>query len=83
MNRQIQKLIETKQPLPKGTHIVSRIGGIEVGGTHELKDFVLDGANRVPNHLSEDEPFWIHGWRDLHDQLSIPANNALSDSHEK
>lgn len=72
MKPEIQALYDAKQPLPKGTHILSRIGGMPVGGTHELKDFVLEGANRVPNHLSEDEPFWIHGWRDLHNELLIP-----------
>lgn len=72
MNPEIQTLLDNKLPLPKGTHIVSRIGGRAVGGTHELKDFVLDGANRIPNHMSDDEPFWIHGWKDLHGELSIP-----------
>lgn len=72
INPEIQTLLDNKLPLPKGTHIVSRIGGSAVGGTHELKDFVLAGANRIPNHMSDVEPFWIHGWKDLHGELSIP-----------
>ncbi len=80
MTTEIAKLLAEKAPLPKGTHIVSRIGGRAVGGTHELKDFVLAGANRVPNTMSEDEPFWIHGWRDLHDELSVPVVGAGGES---
>ncbi len=73
VTQEIQNLIDKRKPLPKGTRIESTIGGIPVGGSHELKDFVLEGANKVPNHLSDTDPFWIHGWKDLHHKLFLPV----------
>tara|TARA_R110000803_G_scaffold19510_15_gene51025 strand:- start:196 stop:435 length:240 start_codon:yes stop_codon:yes gene_type:complete len=74
MKTEIAQLLQEKKPLPKGTRIVSKIGYTPIGGTHELDETALSSANRVPNGHSETDPFWIHGWRDLHGDLSIPAN---------
>ena len=77
MNTEIQKLFDNKSPLPKGTIIRTTCGGIPTGGTHELPDHVLESANKVPNICSDTEPFWIHGWLDLVEGLSIPANKRV------
>ena len=50
----------------------------ENGETHELPDFLLESANKVPNSMSDYVPFWITGWRDLHDSLHHPANKEIS-----
>lgn len=62
----IKDLIEQKLPLPKGTLMLKTNGKTEA-----LTDNQLCSANRVPNHLSETEPFWIHGWADLHCRLRV------------
>ncbi len=71
MNIEIYNLIADNKPLPKGTRIRSTEGGVYTGETHELSQHVLESANRVPNTLSNYVPFWILGWRDLHNDLSI------------
>lgn len=72
MTNEIYNLLADNKKLPKGTRIKTSIGGIKTGGTHELSDSLLESANRLPNHLSDHVPFWILGWRDLHDDLLIP-----------
>ena len=72
MKPEIQSLFDARAPLPKGTRINTTLGGWRTAGTHELTGPVLESANKTPNHLSDTEPFWIHGWTDLHDELSIP-----------
>ena len=74
MTPEIYRLYADNKPLPKGTRIATTLGGIQTGETHELGENVLASANSVPNHMSDYVPFWILGWRDLHDWLSIPAN---------
>ena len=71
MKRDVEALIANNQPLPKGTRIKTTSGGVHTGGTHELSDNVLASANRVPNVFSESVPFWILGWKDLHDDLIV------------
>lgn len=71
MTAEICKLLSDNKKLPNGTRIKTTIGGVETGGTHELSADVLSSANRVPNHMSDYVPFWILGWRDLHDDLSL------------
>lgn len=76
MTREIYNLFADNKPLPKGTRIATTQGGIPTGGTHELPDHLLEAANSCPNHLSEYVPFWILGWRDLHDSLSLPNTDG-------
>lgn len=71
MEIEIYNLMADNKPLPKGTRIKSTMGGIETGKTHELSDSILASANRVPNLLSDYCPFWIVGWKDLHNDLSF------------
>ena len=80
MTSEIYKLFADNKPLPKGTRIATTQGGIPTGGTHELTDNQLASANRCPNHMSAYVPFWILGWRDLHDGLSVPANTKITNS---
>lgn len=72
MHPTIQALIDAGKPLPPGTRINSTLGGVPTGGIHELSANALASANGVPNHLSETVPFWILGWRDLHEDLHPP-----------
>lgn len=80
MNKDIYNLLTDNKPLPKGTRIMTTKGGIPTGGNHELPDHVLASANRCPNAFSDYVPFWILGWRDLHNDLLPPlaANADLS-----
>ena len=78
MEREIYNLLADNKPLPKGTRIDTTIGGVHTGETHELPDFLLESANKVPNSMSDYVPFWITGWRDLHDSLHHPANKEIS-----
>jgi len=73
MQREIWELFADNKPLPKGTKINTTIGGIPTGETHELPDHVLASANAVPNIFSEYVPFWILGWKDLHNDLLLKA----------
>ncbi len=73
MTREIYHLFADNKPLPKGTRIATTHGGVPTGDTHELTDNQLESANRCPNHMSDYVPFWILGWRDLHDSLSVPT----------
>lgn len=75
MNLWIYNLIADNKPLPKGTRINTTEGGAPTGGNHELSDFFLQVANRVPNHLSDYVPLWILGWRDLHGDLLPPKED--------
>ena len=75
MDSSISKLLNNNQKLPKGTRIMTTVGGAPTGGCHELSDFVLESANRCPNLFSDDVPFWIIGWRDLHNSLLPPITN--------
>ncbi len=74
MTREIYNLFADNKPLPKGTRIKTTIGGLETGETHELAAHVLESANRCPNHLSDYVPFWILGWKDLHNSLSVTSD---------
>jgi hypothetical protein len=71
MQREIYNLFADNKPLPKGTRIKTTEGGIHTGGDHELSDDLLKSANRMVNGYV---PFWVLSWRDLHDDLVIPAN---------
>jgi hypothetical protein len=66
-------LLADNKRLPIGTRILTTVGGVRTGGTHELPGHVLEPANRLPNHLSDYVPFWVLGWRDLHGDL-LPPN---------
>ena len=72
MTTEIYNLLADNKPLPKGTRIKSTVGGFKTGGDHELPFHVLQSANRCPKSMSDYVPFWILGWRDLHDDLFIP-----------
>lgn len=71
MTPEIYALFADNEPLPRGTRIKTTVGGTYTGETHELSDDALRSANRCPNHMSDYVPFWILGWRDLHDDLLI------------
>lgn len=71
MTNEIYNLIADNKKLPKGTRIKTTCGGRHTGDTHELSEAVLDSANKVPNILSDYVPFWILGWKDLHDDLIV------------
>lgn len=71
MTPEIFNLFADNKPLPKGTRILTTVGGIHTGGSHELSEHVLESANRLPNIFSEYVPFWIFGWKDLHNDLFI------------
>jgi len=73
MTKEIYNLFVDNKPLPKGTRIKTTIGGVSTGSDHELTANVLESANQCPNHISDHIPFWIIGWRDLHDDLFITA----------
>jgi len=75
MDEKIWNLFADNKKLPKGTRIKTTCGGIYTGGIHELSDSVLESANSVPNILSEYVPFWVLGWRDLHNDLLPPDTN--------
>lgn len=66
-------LIADNKKLPNGTRILTAVGGVHTGDSHELPEHVLASANRLPNHMSDYVPFWVLGWRDLHDDL-LPPN---------
>lgn len=72
MQREVWELFADNKPLPKGTRIKTTNGGVYTGGTHELTDDQLAAANRLPNIFSGYVPFWILGWKDLHDDLIVP-----------
>jgi hypothetical protein len=70
MTPEIYALLSDNKRLPKGTRIKTTIGGIHTGDDRELSDDLLASANKCVNgHF----PFWIHAWRDLHDDLFIPS----------
>lgn len=71
----IYNLIADNKPLPKGTRIKTTVNGVHTGADHELSDHVLKSANRVPNHMSDYVPFWILGWKDLHDDLIVESES--------
>jgi hypothetical protein len=75
MHKDIYFLLADNKPLPKGTRIMTTVGGMPTGGNHELPDHVLASANKCPNHMSDYVPFWILGWRDLHSDL-LPPNSV-------
>jgi len=79
MELEIYNLFADNKKLPKGTRIKTKVGGVPTGGVHELPEHVLESANSVPNHMSEYVPFWILGWKDLHDSL-LPPNKELTGS---
>jgi len=72
MRPEIYKLLSDNRPLPSGTRIKTTYGGVYTGGDHALLPAALESANRCPNHLSDYCPFWILGWKDLHNDLFIP-----------
>lgn len=71
MTTEIKTLKDSGLPLPQGTRIKTTHGGMHTGGTHELPASTLESANRI---REDGNPFWITGWADLHDQLTIPNN---------
>ena len=64
MTREIYNLFADNKPLPKNALLRGE----------PLSPVVLESANKCPNHMSEYVPLWVLGWRDLHDDLSVPAN---------
>jgi hypothetical protein len=72
MTAGIYRLFSDNKPLPTGTRIRTTHGGIHTSQTHELKPHQIESANRCPNHLSDYVPFWILGWKDLHNDLIAP-----------
>lgn len=78
MQHEVWELFADNKKLPKGTRIKTTSGGVHTGDTHELTDDQLDSANRLPNILSEYVPFWILGWKDLHDDLIAPPSTSRS-----
>jgi len=71
MTVEIYALFSDNKPLPRGTRIKTTCGGKGwyTGATHELDAESLVRANKVVNGYF---PFWIHAWRDLHDDLTLP-----------
>jgi hypothetical protein len=72
MDPRIWELYADNKKLPKGTRIKTSMGGIHTGGSHELTADQLEAANRLPNIFSEYVPFWVLGWKDLHEDLIAP-----------
>ena len=72
MTQGIYALFSDNKPLPAGTRIKTTQGGRgwHTGDTHELSADSLERANKIVNGYF---PFWIHGWRDLHDDLFAPG----------
>jgi hypothetical protein len=70
----VSEMARQGMKLPKGTRIQSTIGGIPTGGTHEIKEHVLESSNRVSEAFDDPRPFWCYGWNDLHDGIILPAN---------
>ena len=66
MNREIYNLFAYNKPLPKNALLRGE----------PISPIALESANKCPNHMSECVPFWVLGWRDLHDDLSVPANDS-------
>lgn len=60
---EIYGLLADNKPLPPGTCLRGE----------PLSAFALEFANACPNSRSQHVPFWILGWRDLWDQLSVPT----------
>lgn len=81
MDREIWNLYADNKKLPKGTRIKTTSGGVHTGGTHELSDNQLESANKVPNIMSDYAPFWVLGWKDLHEDLIAPPSKGGRDSH--
>jgi len=73
MTQGIYNLLADNKKLPAGTRIQTTFGGVKTGGTHELSEMVLASANKCPNHMSDYVPFWILGWKDLHNDLFLPG----------
>lgn len=76
MNKFIYELLIDNKPLPKGTRIKSTIGGMKTGSAHELSDYLMSVANKVPNCRSDYVPYWILAWEDLHNELLEPNSHA-------
>jgi len=72
VNTQIKALLEDLKPLPKGTRIKTNHGTAK-----RLMDSTIEAANRMPNHLSIYLPFWILGWKDLHEDLLPPESDSI------
>lgn len=75
MEKAIYELFADNKKLPAGTRIKTTVGGIHTNDTHELPEHVLESANKVPNFMSDYVPFWILGWKDLHNDLSLPTKD--------
>lgn len=75
MDKNIYDLFADNKKLPIGTRIKTTKGGIYTGEKHELPAHVLESANKVPNIFSDYVPFWILGWKDLHNDLSLPKQD--------
>ena len=71
-DKSIKALIAAKAPLPQGTEIFTSASRWEL-----LSEVARESANKFPNILSDTDPFWIHGWRDLHGSLRIPEGVVL------
>ena len=71
MNNEIRELLEDLKPLPKGTRIINKFGE-----TKRIMDSTIEAGNRAPNSLSYYLPFWILGWKDLHESLLPPGHES-------
>ena len=76
MTIEIYNLKSRLAKLPPGTRIKTTQGGIHTGADHELSPDQLASANKIVNGYF---PFWIHAWKDLHDDLFIPQHNAIGE----
>lgn len=62
----IQALIAHRAPLPPEAEIFN-----SAGQWQQIHPAALESANRVPNTMSDSEPFWLHGWTDLWPRLRV------------
>lgn len=69
----ILALVAERAPLPENTEIFTSAQKWE-----RLSDVARESGNKAPNHLSETDPLWLHGWKDLWPQLRVPSNAKVS-----
>lgn len=69
---EVARLYAERLPLPEGTEIYNKWGEWV-----PLSKELLRTANKAPHHLHDTEPFWLHGWRDLHGSLRVGADTTV------
>lgn len=71
----IYEMARRGMKLPKGTRIRTTRGGVKTRATHQISESLLAKANSISDLFADERPFWCYGWRDLHGDLFLPAND--------